>query len=50
MRSYGDNGLGKSPLDIFNPVDKILFMGIPYWRAVLEYFLDIPTIVDGVNK
>ena len=29
MRSHGGYGLGKSPLDTFNPVDKILFMGNP---------------------
>ena len=29
-------GLGKSPLDTFNPVDKILFMGIQYQRAEVE--------------
>ena len=36
MRSHGGYGPGKSPLDTFNPVDKILFMGIPYRRAVFE--------------
>ena len=30
------DGLGKSPLDTFNTVDKILSVGIPYQRAVFE--------------
>ena len=36
MRSHGGYGFGKSPLDTLNPVDKILFMGIPYRGAVFE--------------
>ena len=30
------DGLGKSPLDTFNTVDKILSLGIPYQGAVFE--------------
>ena len=36
MRRHGGYGIGKSPLDAFNPVDKIRFKGIPYRRAVFE--------------
>ena len=36
MRSNGGYGLGKSPLDTFNPDDKLLSVGIPHRRAVFE--------------